>query len=49
MQKFILKCFYGLELSHNIKIELRDLLNTKTIAEFTEVEMMEYLRKEKKH
>jgi len=48
MQRFILKCFYGLDLSNNIKIELRDLLNTKTIAEFTEVEMMEYLIEEKR-
>lgn len=44
MQRFILKMFYGLELSDAEKtIPLPDELNTKTIGWFTEKEMLEYL------
>lgn len=48
MQKFLLKCFYGLELSPLNIIEIRDLLNTKTLLKLNEVELMQYLIDERR-
>ena len=49
MQRFILKTFYGLPLDDGEKvIPLRDELNTKTLAVFTEREMMEFLIENKR-
>ena len=44
MQKFILKAFYGLPLDDTERyIPVRDIFNTKTLATYTEREMMDYM------
>ncbi len=43
-QKFILKCFYGMELDGKDKyIDVRDMLNEKTLFQFTEKEFLQWL------
>ncbi len=48
IQKFILKTFYGMELSKTEKIELYDMLNTKHIGSFSEEDFMKYLIDERR-
>lgn len=48
MQAFILKCFYGLPLSEHLMVPIKDPLNTKIIMEMNEVELINYLIREKR-
>jgi len=49
VQKFIVKCFYGLELDDNIKtIAVPNYVNTEILFRFTEVEFLNWLYENKK-